>query len=372
MRRAFPALLCCALISSALGQLQGDTVVCAGNMYTYTADIPGAVTYEWNFPSYWYDASGLGTASVTVTCNGNPGGVCATGVDGLGNVVGQQCLVVLFGGGGSGLDLIPSTYEGCGSASVSFSMVPNGTGGGCSACGGTTHPNVAWALYDNSYFPFAHFLGLVDGGSYSVFPPGQSFNAFLVDMTNGLEYPQAIVLEGGCGGSGSTSVGVAVVPIVPPVFEQEPEEVCIGDTVTVTEMNGPPDGFGASWDGIAGMDVLINGNPMVAIVTGPNASAAYHGIISFCPMEEASYAIQYCSALAVNETHAMPVLRTLGDHSYAITGAGSATVKVMNAAGQLVLRANAQLIDVAALVPGLYMIDAGTTGSGAMRWKVMR
>ena len=120
-----------------------------------------------------------------------------------GNVLGQQCLVTSFGGGGSGFDLVPSTWEGCGSADVIFTLVPNGTGGGCDACGGTPHPNVVYALYDNDYFPFAHYVGLVSGGPYTVVNPGASFTVFQVDITDGTEYPQAVVVGGGCGGSGT-------------------------------------------------------------------------------------------------------------------------------------------------------------------------
>lgn len=162
----FPNYISCNL------QLAGDTVVCSGNNYTYTANIAGAVTYNWTFPTGWYGLVGQGTSTITATCNLNSGNVCVEGFDGSMNSLGTQCITTQFGGGGSaGWDVQPSFLGACPGSGVSVTpvLVPNGTGGGTcpSGCGnGSPQPNIIYGLYDNAS-PYQHFYGVVDGGKFN-------------------------------------------------------------------------------------------------------------------------------------------------------------------------------------------------------------
>ncbi|CAN5393629.1 hypothetical protein BH11BAC1_BH11BAC1_04510 [soil metagenome] len=79
--------------------ITGDTVVCSGNSYSYSINIPGAVTYTWTLPSGWYGMTGQGTASITATCNISIGNICAEGFDQIGNSLGIQCITTQWGNG---------------------------------------------------------------------------------------------------------------------------------------------------------------------------------------------------------------------------------------------------------------------------------
>ncbi|MEO8066140.1 MAG: hypothetical protein ABI599_00465 [Flavobacteriales bacterium] len=369
----FSAISLILLGGQATAQIEGDTIVCAGNIYTYTANIPAATSYDWSFPSGWYEVSGLGSTSVTITCNTGAGDVCVTGYDDLNQPIGPFCIPTEFGGGGSGFDLQPANVSACEpfgfATEVTFSMIPNGTGGGCAPCGGTPHPNITNALYNNSFFPNAQFVSFLAGGPIFIQPPGGSYTVFLVDHTNGTDNANAVVISGGCGGSGNATASVTVNPIQYPIFSQSPPEACIGETVTVYVTNSN----GGSWSNAIDMDVLDPFNPLVAIVTGPNATAQYSGLdFVGCPLEAAGHAITYCVMTSIATAQPEPLLQRLGDHAYAVNGSAVSVVKVLSLRGDQLLRANARLVDLGSFASGIYLLQADMADGTVMRWKVVR
>lgn len=367
-------VLCSTLAAITMGQIQGDTVVCAGNTYTYTADIPSAVNYDWEFPNGWYEASGLGTSGVTVTCNLSSGDVCVTGVDDIGNAIGQYCIPTEFGGGGSGFDLQPANTSACEPfgfpTEVNFIMVPNGTGGGCEDCGGSPHPNIDQALYDNSDFSIAQFVAFLNGNPVLIQPPGGTYTVFTVDHTNGTDNASAVMISGGCGGSGNGTANVIVNAIQYPVFVQSPQEACFGETVTVYVTNS----MGGSWFNFTDMDVLSDGNPLVAVVNGPNATAQYNGLDAVgCPLEDAGHAILYCTPTSLHEVASIPLaLLSTGEHAYTIAGTMVSDVKVLSLRGEVLMRGRAQHIDLTPYAPGVYVLQASTPDGTSAWWKVVR
>src|SRR5258708_37112066 len=84
----------------AKAQITGSDTVCAGYIYTYTANIPGAVSYNWTLPGGWYFITGEGTDSVVVNCNDSIGQVCVVGYDSGNNAVDTICKSFVWGPGG--------------------------------------------------------------------------------------------------------------------------------------------------------------------------------------------------------------------------------------------------------------------------------
>lgn len=267
----------CYINICAPTQLSGDSIVCAGYTYSYSANIPGAVSYQWSFPTGWYGITGQGTANVSATCNLNDGWVFVSGHDASGANVGAQQLQTYFGGGGfNGWDVQPPIAQGCTGLPFSVSVVPNGTGGGagCSpGCGnGTLHPNIAYAIYTNIW-PNGNFLGFADGGIMYYGGFGGQAYVYLVDVTNGLDPPQAIRIEGGCG-SGIVNNTIIINPLmpIPPNVIQSPLPACIGDTIQLTEVTGVQNPGWGFMNGSHDIQLLSSqySNPLIAVVTGNN------------------------------------------------------------------------------------------------------
>ena len=234
-------------------QLTGDTVVCSGYIYSYNVAIPGAVTYTWSVPAGWYGISGQGTSTLIVTCNVMNGNICVEGFDAGANSVGTLCLVTQFGGGSAqGWDLLPNPISGC--LDPPFSFIPyiqlNGTGIGICppGCGnGILHPNIVYGLYNNVW-PGGNFISIIDGvtsvNSWQAFIPGTVY-AYLVDITNGDEAPDAILISGGCGSAIiNNSSNTSYIDPIWPILGSSGGN-CIGDTIIINEGSGASFNF---WD----------------------------------------------------------------------------------------------------------------------------
>ena len=238
------AVLISMVNTKSRAQLTGDSVVCSGFVYTYTASIPGAVTYNWTAPFGWYDLNGQGSSIINVTCNVTDGNICAEGFDANANSLGTLCMAVQFGGGAQGWDLMPNPISGCLDPPFTFTpyIQPNGTGGGACppGCGnGILHPNLQYCLYYGAW-PFSVFISIIDGvtqASSIGIPPGPVY-AYFVDITNGFQPPDAIMISGGCGGAVINNVAdLSFIDPLWPIFGFIGGN-CIGDTVAVTEGSG--------------------------------------------------------------------------------------------------------------------------------------
>ncbi len=362
----------------ASAQISGDTTVCPGYIYAYTASVPNAVSYDWNFPSGWYEASGLGTTQVTITCNNSAGNVCVSASDMNGIALGTFCIPTVFGGGGTGFDVEPANVQGCSAADVVITLVPNGTGGGCGPCGGLLHPNIDYAAYDNSNFPSANFLGFIDGSPITLYPPGVTIVVVQVDHTNGTDPAHAVVINGGCGGSGNNTSDVTVWQQMPPSFMQYPEAVCIGETVYITVTNAQPPGYG-TWHDEGDLELIggPNDNPLAAIVTGPNAHIGFLGVASNnCPMDDGGYGIQYCMATGMTSTtDAGLALIPRGDGRYMITNASADVVhqvRIFSLSGALLKSTGSTSVDLSGMASALYVLEARTAKGVVAHWKVAR
>ena len=77
--------------------ISGDSVVCSDSTYNYYATLAGAVDYLWTLPSGWYNLTGQGTSSISVTCDLNDGPLCVEGFDNNLVSVGVQCITTQLG-----------------------------------------------------------------------------------------------------------------------------------------------------------------------------------------------------------------------------------------------------------------------------------
>ncbi|CAN5636556.1 hypothetical protein BH11BAC1_BH11BAC1_27820 [soil metagenome] len=150
-----------AIICNA--RVTGSDTVCAGYIYTFNVNIPGASSYTWTVPATWYNIVGQGASQMNVTCNGCAGPVCAEGFDSFGISVGTQCLLTIAGapsGGGGTWHLSPSGNNAiCDNVpfvNVTPVIVNDGGGGGCQGnCGGAfgyLNPNLVFALYSGQLY----------------------------------------------------------------------------------------------------------------------------------------------------------------------------------------------------------------------------
>lgn len=289
--------------------LAGDTTVCAGYTYTYTSTIAGAVTYDWLLPFGWYNITGQGTATIYATCNLSDGWITVSGHDASGAIVGVENIQTHFGGGGnSGWDVQPAAVSGCANVSFTVGIVPNGTGGGSGCppgCGnGIVHPNIVYGLYSNVW-PTGYFLGFADGVSPMFFGPfGGPAYVYKVDVSNGTNPPQAILIEGGCG-AGTVNNICTINSFLPnpPVVMQLPMPACIGDTVQLTEVSGLQN---IGWGFVNTTDLNFLSpqlsNPIMAVVTGNNPTTDvtgvdFNGCMSYDPYVQVAVGI--CAAPSV-------------------------------------------------------------------------
>ncbi|MEO8148953.1 MAG: T9SS type A sorting domain-containing protein [Bacteroidia bacterium] len=250
-------------------QITGDTAVCAGNIYTYTANVTGAATYQWTTPAGWYNLQGQVTSTITVNCNVNDGDVCVEGFDSVGISLGSQCLTTHWGGGGQGWDVQPSTFTFCPSIwqnnfnplqSIQISL--NGTGGTCGNCGGLTNSNLAYCVYNGNTF-----IGYPNGIPFAFYAPGYpntiNWHVEYVDTSNGLNLPYAVIIHSGCGGSGNNSIQGTALDNLPSIV-CSPYIPCIGSYLAFDCFNCF--GFSAGYTIISGL--ALNPNPpYYAIVT---------------------------------------------------------------------------------------------------------
>ena len=95
--------------SISRAQVSGSALLCPGFVYTYTANISGAVSYTWTTPVGWQIISGQGTSQIEVMCNVNEGDICADGYDGGGIFIAQNCFTASWGGDGDGWDAIKNS-----------------------------------------------------------------------------------------------------------------------------------------------------------------------------------------------------------------------------------------------------------------------
>ena len=251
----FPNTINCSM------QLTGDSVVCAGNTYTYMTNMPGAVSYNWTVPAGWYDMTGQGTQVMTVNCNVNTGAVCVEGFDSSMNSVGFECINTQWGNGGSaGWDVVPSSVNFCLQnpyPDTQFSIQPNGSGGGScpQGCGnGILSADILYGVYDDA-FPNQHFVGAADGSAIYLPATTLTFYVYHVDTTAGADFPDAVIVEGGCG-SVVINNTVSMIPNSPnyPTFIQSPDTICLGDTVLLTQTN--PNLVSLGWQPPPGITIL--------------------------------------------------------------------------------------------------------------------
>lgn len=311
----------------AISTLTGDSIVCVANRYTYTATIAGAVSYNWTFPTGWYNVAGQGSSSVSVTCNKSTGAICVQGFNASGNAVGTVCLNTQFGGGTPvGWDVQPQNTISCSGDPINLTIVPNASGSGScpNSCGnGVPVTLVDYGVYDNVW-PLGNFVGFANGSSISVPPnPGSyTYYIYYVDYTTGTSTSQAIRIEGGCGTATSNSIVQLTVPTpAGPGFIQTPDPVCIGDTVTVWA--GGVSGSG-SLSPIMGLSVLsTSANSITAIVSSIPARAQFSGLdIYGCPVSEICYINAYsCNSILTGDS----VVCNAITYSYSISLPGAVT-----------------------------------------------
>lgn len=240
MKKSLLLILFSVLISSiSRAQVNGSALLCPGFVYTYTANISGAVSYSWTTPVGWLIISGQGTSQIEVMCNENEGDICADGFDGGGIFIAQNCLTASWGGDGNGWDAIKTPIGSCICSPYSISVQSNGGSSPCGGCGsGTLSPNAVYGVYSDT-LPGGAFLGLADG--ISAYQPNDTsvitLYVYLIDTTLGLA--NAIQITGG---TCATTINNAVqlFPCSPPTIIAEvfPDPVCLGDTFTIKENSG--------------------------------------------------------------------------------------------------------------------------------------
>jgi PKD repeat protein len=273
-------------VSNCAAQVTGDSIVCAGYTYNYTANIPGAVTYNWTLPSGWYEVTGQGTSSISAACNVSDGDICVEGFDANSNSVGTQCITTQWGGGGAqGWDVLPPMAVYClgqSLPSVTPYIYSNGTGSGACppGCGnGTPGTDQLFALYDNSV-PYRKFMGVVDGTHLINLPaiPNVSYYVYFVDTTMGADFPDAVIISGGCGSASINNV-ITVYEAIPatPTFTQVPDPACIGDTVLITQTGVS---VNTLWSALSGLTIIGNPSPeeILVVINSTPPDIYYEGV----------------------------------------------------------------------------------------------
>jgi len=196
------SILLYSFISRA--QITGSDTACAGYIYTYSVNMPGAVTFNWTLPTGWYFISGQGTNSVVVNCNVNVGQVCVTGYDGSAAIVGSVCKTVAWGTGGIGwyVDGIATCLDPpcCSQHSYILNVLPQGSAcpGGCG--NGYQNPNIIFGGFDNAW-PSGNYLGQVNGstGFFDFTGFGTTVYVYPVDSTFGINNLILVSGQNGCG-----------------------------------------------------------------------------------------------------------------------------------------------------------------------------
>lgn len=240
MKKSLLLFLFALLISSiSRAQISGSALLCPGFVYTYTANISGAVTYNWTTPVGWQIISGQGTSQVEVMCNVNEGDICADGFDGGGIFVAQNCFTASWGGDGNGWDAIKNPIGVCICSPYSITTQTSGGSSPCGGCGsGALSSNAVFGVY-NAALPGGTFLGLADGTT-PYYPNSSSvvtLYVYLIDTTYGLS--NAVQITGGTCAATINNI-VQLFPCSPPtiVATVNPSPVCLGDTFTIKENSG--------------------------------------------------------------------------------------------------------------------------------------
>ncbi len=120
-------------------------------------------------------------------------------------------------------------------------------------------------------------------------PPfgGATYYVLYVDTTLGADFPDAIVISGGCGSAVINNIINAkeVFPLNP-VFTQSPDPACVGDTVIITQVGNS---FNNSWNAITGLfiNTFISPEQVEVVITSDPASVEYIGFDqnTFCPLD---------------------------------------------------------------------------------------
>jgi len=332
-----------ALFKTSLSQITGDSIVCAGYIYNYSVSIPNAVTYIWTTPTGWYGLTGQGTSSIDVTANASTGNICVEGFDANAISVGVECITTQWGGGGAvGWDVVPPVVEYCiGEPGYAYlTLQPNGTGGGnCPpGCGnGTQHPNLAYGLYDNNY----HFLGVVDGSLILLNPWAATYHVYYVDTTLGVDSPNVVIINGGCGSAVINNVVTSIqIPYVPIVTSQFPDPACLGDTVIVYASFTFP-----TWTVVSGLrilsypdfdeaEVILDSIPAAIYISGQDPSGCPHEVTYFVNIVPCTFQISgdsiVCSGYTYNYSASIPGAVTynwtLPTGWYGLTGQGTSSI----------------------------------------------
>ena len=240
MKKSLLLIIFAVLMSSiSRAQVSGSALLCPGFVYTYTANISGAVSYTWTTPVGWQIISGQGTSQIEVMCNVNEGDICADGYDGGGIFIAQNCFTASWGGDGDGWDAIKNSIGSCICSPYSITTQTNGGSSPCGGCGsGTLSANAVFAVYD-SLLPGGSFLGLADNVTpyYPNATTVVTLYVYLVDTTFGLANAVPIT-----GGTCATTINntVQLFPCTPPtiIANVTPSPTCLGDTFTIKENSG--------------------------------------------------------------------------------------------------------------------------------------
>lgn len=240
MKKAILLLFISLLITSiSRAQVSGSSLLCPGFVYTYTANISGAVTYTWTPPQGWLIISGQGTSQVQMMCNENEGDICADAYDGGGIFIAQNCLTANWGGDGTGWDAIKNAIGSCICSPYSISVQSNGGSSPCGGCGsGTLSSNLVYGVYDQ-VLPGGSFLGIADGVT-AYYPNDTAIvNLYVYSIDTTLGLSNAIQITGG---NCATTINnnVQLFPCSPPTIVASvlPSPVCLGDTFTIEENSG--------------------------------------------------------------------------------------------------------------------------------------
>jgi PKD repeat protein len=283
MKKSLLLLLFAILISSiSRAQVSGSALLCPGFVYTYTANISGAVSYSWTTPVGWQIISGQGTSQIEVMCNLNEGDICADGFDGGGIFIAQNCLTASWGGDGDGWDAQKTSIGSCICAPYSISVQSNGGSSPCGGCGsGTLSPNAVYGVY-NDTLPGGTLLGLADG--VTAYQPNDtsviSLYVYLIDTTQGMS--NAVQITGGTCAS-TINNEVQLFPCSPPtiVANVTPNPVCLGDTFTVKENSGLGTFPSYHWSTLDSNLSFISANGVDSIQGVFNSASPGNPIVNF-------------------------------------------------------------------------------------------
>lgn len=266
-------------VPACLDTIYGDTTLCAGHTYTYTANIFDAINYTWTFPAGWYNIQGLGTATVTATCNQNAGQICVTS-NCQGGAVRSACLTTHFSSGDSinHLKLIPHDFYYCkdDSGIVYVNINHNVPSNSCpSGCGtGTVNANVVNGIY-NAAWPNGTLVAATNSSSFTIPYPNSinTFYVYLVDTTLGSSPALAKRIAGGCIKPviADTLLLHEIVAFTPTItYSYNP--VCIGDTITASLSAGYSN---LIWTAITGCTFISNPTDSVASIIVDSSPCNY-------------------------------------------------------------------------------------------------